>query len=442
MSDYTRREFLGTGSAVLAGAGLSGAVPQTASAGEPVPPSDRLRFGAIGINGMGWADTNALLKVDGVECTALCDVDRNVLEERAGELEDQMGTTPDLYEDYRRMLEDDALDFVVIGTPDHWHCLPTVHACQAGKDVYVEKPLGNTIGECYLMQQAAEKHGATVQVGQWQRSAPHWQKAVDYVQSGELGTIRVVKTWAYQGWMNPIEPKPDQKPPEGVDYDFWLGPAPKRPFNPNRFHFDFRWFWEYAGGLMTDWGVHLIDYGLYGMGVDTPNAVASMGGQFGYPPSVDASETPDTQQALYEFDDFSMIWEHATGIDGGPYDRDHGVAFIGNNGTLVVDRGGWEVLPEAEDDEYKLDAIPPRDGEGGLDAHAENFVASIRGNATPNCPVDVAANTAIVAHLGNVAHQVGRRVEWDAEERQFAGDEEANEFVWPSYRDPWSLPSV
>jgi len=436
MAEYTRREFLETTSAATLGASLG---PHVQSRPDGVPPSDQLRFGVIGCKGMGWANLNAHQQLPGVECVALCDVDRNVLETRAGELEEQIGRQPALYDDYRRLLEED-VDFVVIATPDHWHCLPMVEACQAGKDVYVEKPLGRTIGECLVMQQAAAQTGRVVQVGQWQRSAPHWEQAVEYVQSGPLGTIRTVKAWAYQGWMEPIEPAPNQEPPDGVDYDFWLGPAPKRPFNPNRFHFDFRWFWDYAGGLMTDWGVHLIDYALYGMDVDTPTAVASMGGPFGYPPSTDASETPDTQQALYTFDDFTLIWEHATGIDGGPYGRDHGVAFIGNNGTLVVDRGGWEVRPEADDGTYKLDAIPPRDGEGGLDAHAKNFVDSIRGDATPNCPVDVAANTAIVAHLGNIAHQVGRRVAWDAESQQFVDDPDADAHIWPAYRDPWSVP--
>ncbi len=440
MSDYTRREFLGTGSAVLAGAGLSGTVPQAASASDSVPPSDRLRFGAIGINGMGWANTNALLKVDGVECTALCDVDRNVLEERAGELEDQTGARPDLYEDYRRMLEDDTLDFVVIGTPDHWHCLPMVHACQAGKDVYVEKPLANTIGESLLMRDAAEKYGATVQVGQWQRSGTHWAAAVDYVQSGTLGTIRHVKAWIYNGGER-LAPEPDEvSPPEGVDYDFWLGPAPERPFNPNRFHWNFRWFWDYAGGLMTDWGVHLLDYALLGMDVEQPRSVTGMGGKLGYPDG--ARETPDMMKALYDFDDFTVEWQHTHGIGAGRlYDRGHGVAFIGNHGTLVVDREGWEVLPEVEDDQYELDPIPPREGEGSLDAHAANFVAAIREGETLNCPVDAAAETAVVAHLGNVAYKTGRTVRWNGEGREFAADE-VNEHVWPSYRDPWSLPDV
>lgn len=438
--DYTRRQFLGTSSAALVGAGFTAsAAPSSAHA---VPPSDRLRFGVIGCNGMGWANMQAHQNIPGVDCIALCDVDRRVLENRAGELEDRTGQRPALYEDYRRLLDDSNIDFVIIATPDHWHCLPMVHACQAGKHVYVEKPLARTIGECLIMQRAARQYDCVVQVGQWQRSAAHWKSAIQYVKSGALGTIRLVKTWAYQGWMDPIPPKPDQAPPEHVNYDLWLGPAPERPFNPNRFHFNFRWYWDYAGGLMTDWGVHLIDFALYGMDAATPRAVTSLGGQFGYPPDEDASETPDTQQALYKFDEFSMIWEHATGIDGGPYDRTHGVAFIGHNGTLVVDRSGWEVLPEKEDGQYRLEAIPPRSGEGGLDAHALNFVASIRGDETPNCPVDVAANTAINAHLGNVAFLLGRPIRWDATAQQFIDDPEANAHIRPTYRAPWTLPEV
>ena len=450
MNKYTRRDFLGAGSAALAGAGLSAAVPTRRAAGaskRPVPPSDQLRFGTIGCRGMGWSDTQVLRAIDGVECVALCDVDQGVLDERAAELEEQSGQQPARYEDYRRLLEEENLDFVVIGTPDHWHCLPMVHACQAGLDVYVEKPLGRTIEECRLMAAAAQQYDRVVQVGQWQRSGPHWQEAVDYLRTGAMGDIRLVKTWAYQGWMNPVPPKPDQAAPQGVNYDLWLGPAPKRPFNPNRFHFDWRWFWDYGGGLMTDWGVHLIDFALYGMDVQYPEAVTSMGGAFGYEDD-DASETPDTQQALFDFGDFSMLWEQATGINGGPYDRNHGVAFIGNNGTLVIDRSGWQVYPETEDGNYKTEALPVRQGGGDdLALHAENFIESMRTRSTPNCPAAVAAQTAITATLGNVALLAGERVRWDEEAGEVTGTTEAGtaqaaSLVRPTYRAPWSLPAV
>lgn len=438
MSDYTRREFLEAGSAALAGTGF---VSSQSVQGEPssVPPSDRLRFGVIGVNGMGWHNMGALQKIEGVRCAALCDVDRTVLEQRAGELEDRTGRAPILYDDYRRMLEDDDLDFVVIATPDHWHCLQMVHACQAGKDVYVEKPLGRTVAECDIMRRVAEKTGRVVQVGQWQRSSEHWQDAVAYLKSGTLGTIRHAKAWTY-GWGDRLPTESNREPPEGVDYDMWLGPAPDHPFNPNRFHVTFRWYWDYAGGLMTDWGVHLLDYVMKGLDLDHPQSVASMGGKYGFPD--DAKETPDTQQALYEFDGLNMAWEHAGGINNGPYDRNHGVAFIGNNGTLVINRNGWEVIPEVEDEQYKTEALPPRDGESGLDAHARNFVASIRGSETPNAPVEAAANTAINAHLGNIAVRLGRDVEWDPEKRAIVDDAEANDLLRPSYRNPWTVPSA
>jgi predicted dehydrogenase len=444
MSDLTRRQFLGAGSAALAGASLapSPAMAGSQSGAKRVAPSDRLRFGLIGAKGMGWTDLQAHRRIDGVECIALCDVDNDVLEDRAAELETASGQKPVLYRDYRAMLENDDIDFVIIATPDHWHCLQMVDACAAGKDVYVEKPLANSIDECYTMMAAAERYGRVVQVGQWQRSAPHWQAAIDFLRSGQLGTLRVTKAWAYQGWMSPVPPKPDTRAPEHVDYDMWLGPAPKRPFNENRFHFNFRWFWDYAGGLMTDWGVHLIDYIFYGMDVARPLSVVSMGGKYGYDETEDASETPDTQQAIYEFDGFSMIWEQATGIDGGPFRRDHGVAFIGNNGTLVIDRGGWEIFPEVRDGRYRMEALPSQDGSGGLDQHAENFVACIRSREPTNCPTNVAANTAINAHMGNVALRVGGRVHWDESRRRFRDNDEANRLLRPTYRPPWSLPDV
>ena len=170
------------------------------------------------------------------------------------------------------------------------------------------------------MLAAARRSGERiVQVGQWQRSGPQYAEALEYVRSGKLGNIRVVKVWAYQGWMKPVPALPDAPAPAGVDYDMWLGPSPKRPFNPNRFHFNFRWFWDYAGGLMTDWGVHEIDIALLAMNASAPKSVMASGGKFAYPD--DASETPDTLQAVFEYDGFNMLWEHATGIDGGHYGR-------------------------------------------------------------------------------------------------------------------------
>ncbi|MDX1640479.1 MAG: Gfo/Idh/MocA family oxidoreductase [Balneolaceae bacterium] len=440
----TRRQFLTNSGKIMLGFGASSILPSSSFSILSGSANEKLVVGLIGCKGMGWNNLQNLLRVENVECKALCDVDQNVLDQRAAEFEKMTGQKAELYNDYRRMLEDDDIDAVIIATPDHWHCLQTVHACQAGKDVYVEKPLGKNTDECDIMVKAARQTNSVVQVGQWQRSGKHWNDAIQFLQSGSLGNIRVTKSWAYQGWMESIPVKPDQPVPEGVDYDFWLGPAPERPFNPNRFHFNFRWYWDYAGGLMTDWGVHLIDIILYGMNVDAPNTVMSTGGKYGYPN--DAMETPDTQQAIYEFDDFSMIWEHAAGIDGGPYGRNHGVAFVGNNGTLVIDRAGWEVLSEMETDaegnpQKIITGVETTQSNGeDLYNHMINFVDCIKTRERPNADIALASNTAVVANLGNIAYRTGERLEWDHQNRKITNVEQPNELLKSDYRDPWKFP--
>ncbi len=424
----TRRKFLKRSSALAMGAMIP-SVARTA-------PSDVIRVGAIGINGMGWSNVQSFLQMEDVEIAALCDIDGNVLDSRAAELQDLTGGSPSLHGDFRHLLDQDDIDAVIIATPDHWHPLITIAACETGKDVYVEKPLANSIEECNVMIQAASHYERIVQIGQWQRSGPHWKDAVAFVHSGQLGTIRTVKAWAYQGWMSNIPVLPDEAPPPGVDYDMWLGPAPRRPFNPNRFHFTFRWFWDYAGGLMTDWGVHLIDTVLYGMQAVAPRSVLSAGGPFAYPHG--GMETPDTQQAIFDYGDFTLLWEHAAGIDNGPYGRTHGVAFIGNNGTLVVDRAGWQVIPEGE----KMEAVPVRPvTEPGLSRHTKNFADCIKTREEPACPPRTAWRAAVNAHLGNVAFRTDRKVFWDQESLSFPGDAEANALIRSHYRSPWELPT-
>ncbi len=433
------------------GISVAGAMPLEALARRKyVSANEKLNMAVIGCNGMGWSNMRSHLLMDEVECVALADVDQRVLDRRAADVEKARGKKPKLYKDYRKLLEDKDIDAVIIGTPDHWHCLAMVDALEAGKHVYVEKPLANSIQECNVMIDAAAKHpNQMVQVGQWQRSGSHYANAIDFVRSGKLGKIRLVKVWAYQGWMKPIAPKPDQPAPDAVDYKMWLGPAPERPFNENRFHFNFRWYWDYAGGLMTDWGVHEIDIALYAMNAVAPKSVMASGGKFAYPN--DASETPDTLQTVFEYDNFNMLWEHATGIDGGNYGRTEGIAFIGNNGTLVVNRGGWEIIPETEFDSdlgmevYKVDDIPNQGRRGDyLDAHTRNFVQAIKDNdaSVLNTPIVSGSVAAINAHMGNVAYKVGRKVYWDAEKGTFKDDKEANALISAHYHNGWKLPKV
>ncbi len=441
-----RRRFMQHGA--LAIGGLPAVTVASTAARAQVPASDRITIGVIGCNGMGFADLESLLKLDEVACGALCDVDASVLERRAAEVEAMTSARPKTYRDYRELLDDPNIDAVVIGTPDHWHTLIMVDACAAGKDVYVEKPLANSIQECELMVRAAAHYDRVVQVGQWQRSGPHWTEAMDFVHSGKLGRIRTVRAWAYMNWLPEVPNVPDEPAPDGVDYDMWLGPAPARPFNRNRFHFNFRWYWDYAGGLMTDWGVHLIDVVLWGMQAEAPKSIAAIGGKFAYPD--DAEETPDTLQALYEFDQFSMIWEHAVGIELGPFQRSHGIAFVGNDGTLVVDRDGWELHPEERLEDgrpegYRMTARPrveARPGESGLDLHTRNFIECMKSRAQPVCNPAVGSLAAVNAHLGNIAFRTGTKVHWDAAGQRFRDNQAANDRLDASYRTPWTVPTL
>lgn len=445
----TRRKFIQR--SFLATAGMA-ALPNVITAEHlaalkrRVGANDQLNIGLIGCKGMGWSNMNSHLLLPEVNCVALADVDQSVLDQRSANVEELRGKKPKQYKDYRKMLEDKDIDAVIIGTPDHWHCLNLIDSLSAGKHAYVEKPLANSIEECNLMVKAADRYGKIIQVGQWQRSGSQYAQAIDFVKSGKLGNIRLVKTWAYQGWMKPVPVKANATPPPGVDYAMWLGPAPSRAFNENRFHFNFRWFWDYAGGLMTDWGVHEIDIALFAMGVSAPKSIMASGGKLAYPD--DASETPDTLQTVYEYDGFNMLWEHATGIDGGNYGTTEGIAFIGNNGTLVVNRGGWKVIAETENvngqRKEKIEAMELVKPEGNAQQlHCKNFVESIKANDPTmlKCGIKTGSVAAINAHMGNVAYKLGRKINWDAAKGAFS-ESEANKIAKANYNNGWKLPKV
>ena len=437
--EYSRRKFLHTTGQSLAGAGLLSALPWEllAENKKRISQNDRINVGVIGANGMGWSNAKSFMKIPEVNLMAISDVDENVINKRVAEV-----ATADIklkpYSDYRKLLENEDIDVVIIGTPDHWHCLQMTDACAAGKDVYVEKPVGNSISECAVMVEAQKKYNRAVQCGQWQRSMPHFIDALNFLKSGKLGQIRTVKAWAYMGWMKNIPAKPDSPVPPGVDYAMWLGPAEKRPFNENRFHFNFRWFWDYAGGLMTDWGVHLVDYVLLGMDAPLPKSVYASGGKYAYPEG--GNETPDTLAAVYDFGNFTMLWEHAQGISNGNYGRGHGIAYIGNNGTLVLDRGGWEVIA----DEKRMESLPLQPSKGsGLDAHTQNFINAVKSRnlETLTCPIQAGAHVADVCQMGNISFRTGEIVHWDGGKRKFK-EAEANNYLSAEYHNKYSIPKV
>jgi predicted dehydrogenase len=221
----------------------------------------------------------------------------------------------------------------------------------------------------------------------------------------------------------------------------WLGPAPKRPFNLNRFHYNFRWWFDYAGGAMTDWGVHLLDFALHAMNADMPESISPGGGIYYHDSG--AIETPDIQQAMYNYSKHSMLWECGLNPGIGPYQRGHGVAFIGQKGTLVVDRNGWETIPDFNARERK----PFFEGEkhsgygDGLDEHVQNFLNCIREGGKLNAPVEIGAKTAIVSEMGNISYRLGSRIHWDSKKNQFLEDE-ANQLASLKYNENWKLPKV
>jgi len=441
----SRRKFLHQSAALAGGGLLLSAFDNKAFAifKNRIMPSDQINIGAIGIKGMGFSNLSAALKVPGVNVVALCDVDKNVLDARMADLEKMKVDTSKikLYGDYRKLLEQKDIDAVIIGTPDHWHTLIMVEACQAGKDVYVEKPVGNSIEECRVMVAAQQRYNKVVQAGQWQRSQQHFRDAVDFIRTGQLGNIRTVKVWCYQGWMRPEPKVPDSAPPPGFDYDMWLGPAPKRPYNASRSHFHFRWFWDYAGGLMTDWGVHLMDYAVFGMNADVPKSVSALGGNFAYPDL--SQETPDTMGALYEFDKFNLIWDHAMGIDNGLFGKDHGIAFIGNNGTLEVDRGGWEVIEERQSkNKVKVERKKPTDN--GLQKHWENFTNVVKSRKMEdlNCSIQTGAHIATVCQLGNIAFRTQKKLIWDKDKAKFTDESVNKKYFGKAYHNGYKLPKM
>lgn len=436
----TRRDFVKTSATAAAAVAAISMIPGAVSCANKA--NRKLVVGVVGLNGMGFSDVSAFLRQPDVECAAICDVDQSVLNRRSAQIEEKQGKKPTLFNDYRKMLEMKDLDAVIIGTPDHWHALIMIEACQAGKHVYVEKPMANSIYEAFQMEKAARHYRQVVQLGQWQRSDPHWNDAFAFVQSGKLGKVRTVKVWCYESWLRPPGPVPDEPVPDGVNYDMWLGPAPSRPFNKNRFHFNFRWFWDYAGGLMTDWGVHLLDMALAGMKAELPKSAMSSGGKLAFPES--PIETPDTQQVIFEYDGFNVIWDHAMGIGNGDWRRDHGVAFIGNNGTLVADRGGWEVVPEMAKDGPLVPEVARIPGTNqGLDLNVKNFINCVKeNNRETNANPTIGRAVASMAHMGNIAFKTGRKIYWDPEKEEFKNDPEANRMIKPVYRDPYKLPNL
>lgn len=436
MNDCThklnRRTFLGR-SALAGGLLALGSSPFVRAS--EAAPSDKIRLGVIGCGGMGQVDLADFVANADVECVVVCDLDDARLAKGIEICTKAGRKAPETTKDFRRVIDRKDIDAVLVATPDHWHALPMIMACQAGKDVYVEKPLGKTIDEGRAMLEAAKRHNRVVQMGSQWSSCGHIQEAAEMVRSGKLGKVNLCRGWAYLDWLPTVGRKPDGEPPAGIDYDMWLGPAPKRPFNPNRFHFNFRWFWDYAGGLMTDWGVHLINMQQMGMGLEAPTKVFSSGGKFVFD---DDSETPDSQVTVYEFPKYQMIWEHRAGMNNGLHGRPWGVQWCGSEGSIILNDQGYEIIAERKKESLDSEKRP---GTGNPHfAHVRNFLDCVKSRKQPVLNLEIGHHVSNLAALGNISYRTGRAVRWDAVNEKIIGDAEADALVGCEYRAPWKLP--
>ena len=457
MKDINRRHFL-MSTAVLAG---GSAIRGLAS------PNETVRMAVVGCGGRGGSHVNGWPGVPNVEIVALCDVDESHIAAKLKTLESKGLKKPATYVDFRKLLEDKSIDAVSLATPNHWHTLQTIWACQAGKDVYVEKPCSHNVFESQQIVAAARKYDRIVQQGSQSRSSPALREAVQRMSSGELGDLYMARGLCYK-WRDGIGKYPDGpmapgetfKLTEGatsneptydaaylshVDYDLWLGPAPKRPFNRNRFHYNWHWFWETGNGDLGNQGIHEVDIARWGLGVTHPTKVSAIGGKFMFD---DAQETPNTLSASFEFDvagkkkmmTFEVrhwISPHEAGINGDKPGNTIGNQFYGSKGYLVIDNYNkyYSFMGKEQ-------APGPTAAKG--DEHYANFIGAVRSRKRQDLTAEVeeGALSCNLMHLANISYRVGRTLHWDAKTMTCVGDPEANALLTRAYRAPFVVPSL
>ncbi len=410
---------------------------------------------------MGRVDQLDFQRNADVELVAVCDVRQRNLKRAA----ESAGPRARTYTDYRKLLEDKDVQAVVIATPDHWHALICVDACSAGKDVYVEKPISRCVREGRLMVEAARRNNRVVQVGIQQRSGTHFQRVVKAVQEGRIGKVHYIQTWIHLlHEPQQIGTIADGTPPADLDWNMWLGPSPQVPYNDNRVRW-WRFFFDYAGGMITDWGAHLIDIAQWAMNASAPHSATGSGGKFH---NTDQREIPDTLHILYEYPgfllNFSALFHSTYGPNGdpgwGPFGS-YGTLFYGSEGTLFVDRAGYRITPQARQNSEPAGSQSSRDGfddltgvsmyftnkaapERGTSSfqhfpHVRNFLDCVKSRQRPIGDIEVGHQVTATCHVGNIAFRSGRKILWDANAEKITNYPELNEMLTRRYRAPWKL---
>jgi predicted dehydrogenase len=450
MSQLTRRRF---------GAGLS--LATAASYSRIVGANERVRMGYIGLGNRGDQVHDAFLEHGDQQTVAVCDLREDYLDLAVK----KSRATPKRYKDYRRLLEDKEVDAVVIATPDHWHAIMFLEACNAGKDVYVEKPLSLTVYEGRKMVETAERTRRVTQVGTNRRSWKSYSEAADYIRSGGLGRVSVARCFHVKNeWPLGLSKPPDGPPPSAEEWDRWLGPAPKVPYNPNRMYYNFRWFYDYSGGQLTNFGVHYIDVIRWFLGLETPKAVTAIGGRCAG--IEDNREIPDTLEVLWEFAGPTLVVFCQYNGNAAPSNaRNSEIEFRGAKGTMYVQEASWEVVPE------RLSDFPtgyaggqgygnPVDRSGGrrgtrkpqiearavkgsasynTESHTRNFLDCVKTRGKCNADVLIGHLSTSSTLIGNIAHKRRAMLEWDGRAERFTNDPRANELLHYKYRAPYKL---
>ena len=434
MSSINRRRFLT--SAATAGVAL-GTQFRVVGANEPDAAS-KVIVGVMGMGGRGAKLAHSIASLPGVEVAYICDVDRSRVDPAAETLANRTGkAAPRVVYDFRRMLDDKTVDALIVSTGNHWHAPATILACAAGKHVYVEKPCSHNPREGELMLTAARKHNRQVQVGTQRRSVAHVAEAIEQIRAGELGRVYLAQSW-YGNKRGTIGSAKELSVPEGLDFDLWQGPAPRRPFRPNFLHYHWHWFWHWGNGELGNNGVHYLDIIRWGLEVDYPTRVSSSGGRYRFE---DDQETPDTNFVAFGFEGGkSATWE---GMSCNRYPDDRGgsrgtiVHFHGEKGSLALSDSGYTVY-DANAKEVRQGGPGGSPDYGGfVNSHLGNFLDAIRGKAKLNCDVEEGVKDALLCHLGNIAYRVGRSLRCRPEDGKIIEDSEAMKMWEREYEKGW-----
>lgn len=421
----TRRDFLNHSTIIATSAVASGLTMP----GRIASANDTVRLGIMGLRNRGQQLAREFARCKNCEVTMICDVDSRLISPVQDLVEKLTGKRPASETDFRKMLEGDKIDALVVAAPDHWHAIATIYACQAGKDVYCEKPASHNLTEGRLMVKAARKYNRVVQLGTQRRSSIALQNAMKGLEDGIIGDVHMARAWIVSRRPNIGHLKNGPAPKE-VNYDLWLGPAPKREFNPNHFHYEWHWFWEYGTGECGNNGIHALDLARWGLGVDFPKRACAGGGKRFFD---DDQQTPDTQLATFDFDDVTITWEHRTwnpyGFDG----KTFGVIFYGVDGVLSTDGADWK----AED--FDGEVIEQQKASGGN--HYQNFIDCVQCRERPNADIEIGHKSTALCHIANIAYRTRLNVEFDGEAQKFVGlgADQANALLRRTYREPFVL---